>query len=150
MSTTALKSHWLKAPASNVALALIEGNSMPPALAAALQEAVAGWEQVAYLHIVDASGLQREWLDAENRRTGFTSSSEIGTVLRALPHHCVLLDLEQDSGGQLAWLGSVCGHSLRFVELQAGASDQAAQLRRILDIAQELVKHQLQAHFSMC
>jgi len=150
MSTAPLKSQWIIAPTATVTLVLVEGDSMPPVLASALQQAVAGWEQVAYLHISDAGGLQREWLDAENQRTAFNSSSEIGTVLKGLPHGCVLLDLEQDSGGQLAWLGSVCGHSLRFIELQSGEINQPAQLRRILDTAQELVKHQLQAHFSMC
>lgn len=149
MSIASLRSQWIKAPNANVALVLVEGNRMPQALATALHTAIAGWEQVAYLHISDAPALQREWLNAENQRTAFSSTSEIGTLLKALPHHCVLLDLEQDTGGQLAWLGSVCGHSLRFIELQSGESDVAAQLRRI-HTARELVKHQLQDHFSMC
>ncbi|MGI4836135.1 MAG: hypothetical protein ACRYF9_00785 [Janthinobacterium lividum] len=150
MSIASLKSQWIKAPNANVALVLIESNRMPQALALALHDAITDWEQVAYLHISDAMGLQREWLNAENQRTAFSSTSEIGSVLKALPHNCVLLDLEHDSGGQLVWLGSVCGHSLRFIDLQSGESDMDAQLRRILDTAQELVKHQLQDHFSMC
>lgn len=150
MSIAALKSQWIKAPSTNVALVLIEGNRMPQSLASALHDAIVGWEQVAYLHISDAQGLQRDWLNAENQRVGFDSTCEIGTMLKALPHNCVLLDLEQDNGGQLAWLGSVCGHSLRFIELQSGVTEEAAQLQRILDTARELVKHQLQDHFSMC
>jgi hypothetical protein len=150
MSNASLKSQWIKAPNPNVALVLVEGNRMPQALACALHAAIDGWEQVAYLHIDDADGLQRDWLNAENQRVGFDSNCEISAVLRPLPHHCVLLDLEQDAGGQLAWLGSVCGHSLRFLELQSGESDVDAQLQRILDTARELVKHQLQDHFSMC
>lgn len=150
MSTASLKSQWIKAPSTNVALVLVEGNRISQSLASALHEAIAGWEQVAYLHINDAQGLQREWLNAENQRVGFDSNCEIGTVLKALPHNCVLLDLEQDTGGQLAWLGSVCGHSLRFIELQSGESAVDAQLQRILETARELVKHQLQDHFSMC
>jgi hypothetical protein len=150
MLPASLKSQWIKPPTANVALVLVGGTGLPQALASALHDAIAGWEQVAYLHVFDAQGLQRDWLNAENQRIAFDSNCEIGARLKLLPHNCVLLDLEQDTGGQLAWLGSVCGHSLRFIELQSGASDVDAQLRRILDTAQELVKHQLQDHFSMC
>jgi len=106
------------------------------------------WDQVAYLAVKQSEALLVDWL-----RVGSSPEPSAGgdtcyasQLLRSVPHGSFLLEVGTVPG--LTWLGSVCGHPLRVVELGTIASSTAAmdrQVEEVLSATRSLAKSVLQA-----
>lgn len=147
---TSARTLWIKEPAAGVAVVIVSSTDLSGTLALRLKTALEDWDEVAYLQVFDPTALQQEWLAAENQRAGFACTCQASAVLGGLGKNCLLLDIENGRRGELAWLGSVCGHTLRFLELQAGEHLDESQCERIVAALRDLVKHQLEGRYLSC
>ncbi|WP_414154776.1 transketolase [Pseudomonas sp. BNK-43-a] len=143
---------WVKAPSQDVAVVVVSSAALPEILSIGLHAALEGWNEVAHLHVQDMDGLQANWLTAgDGQRTlAAESACEASALLRAVSKRCYLLDLESDGQVRLAWLGSVCGHELRCLQLDPALNRQGSpvtQVEQVVDVARMLVKRILEERF---
>lgn len=143
---------WVKAPARDVAVVVVSSPALAKTISDELAVAISDWDQVAHLCVEDMDGLQADWLAAGG--TGHCVDTAT-VLLRSIPKRCYLLDLETGGQVRLAWLGSVCGHELRCLQLAPELSTPAlnaldataSQVREIVDGIRALVKQVLEERF---
>ena len=93
--------------------------------------------EVARLQVSDAEQLRRQWLDGQ--------TGEADRALGSVHKSCVPLDIEIGHRGELAWLGPVSGHPLRYLGLAPDAGCTG-----ILETLGARVKQQLQERCPAC
>lgn len=144
---------WVKPPLQDVAVVIVSSTALDPEVSDQLAVAIAEWNEVAHLRVEDMDGLQADWLAANEGqppRTGL-AACEASELLRSVSQRCYLLDLESGGHVRLAWLGSVCGHALRCLQLDPAMPAQGAaheQVERVVGVARALVKTLLQERFT--
>lgn len=144
---------WLKDPSGDVAVVIVSSAALAEDVSHGLEAAIADWNEVAHLRVEDMEGLQANWLATDvAHAAGECQASE---MLRAVSKRCYLLDLESDGPVRLAWLGSVCGHELRCLQLEPALSAQAQaqiqaqeQVAQVMEVARSLVKTILEERFA--
>ncbi|MEN2397605.1 transketolase [Pseudomonas halotolerans] len=139
---------WIKEPSADAGVVIVTSAALPKYMIDKLHVAIDDWDQVAYLAVKQAEALMVDWL-----RVGSNPQPSAGgevcyasQLLRAVPHGSFLLEVGTFSG--LTWLGSVCGHPLRVVELGEIASSTVAmdrQVEEVLLATRSLAKSVLQA-----
>ncbi|MGE7990158.1 transketolase [Pseudomonas sp. NPDC089554] len=140
---------WLKEPSREVAVVIVSSTALAEDVSQGLEAAIADWNEVAHLRVEDMEGLQANWLATDvAHASGECQASEL---LRAVSKRCYLLDLESDGSVRLAWLGSVCGHELRCLQLEpalAAQGEAQEQVVRVVEVARSLVKTILEERFA--
>ncbi|CAM2765685.1 MULTISPECIES: transketolase [Pseudomonas] len=141
---------WIKAPSADVAVVIVTSATLPQYMIDRLHVAIDEWDQVAYLAVKQAAALRADWL-----RDGSSPQPSAGgyvchasQLLRSVSHGSFLLDVEMGTDPGMTWLGSVCGHPLRVVELGAIASSTVQmdrQVEAVLSATRCLAKSVLQA-----
>lgn len=144
---------WLKEPSRDVAVVIVSSAALAEDVSHGLEGAIANWNEVAHLRVEDMDGLQANWLAASGKpaSTLDTSECQASELLRAVSKRCFLLDLESAGSVRLAWLGSVCGHELRCLQLEPALlaeGETQAQVARVVDVARSLVKTILEERFA--
>lgn len=156
MLATAELATWVKAPSNDAAVVIVSSASLPRHLIDTLHLAIVDWDEVAYLCVNDTDALQQNWLNGESRQGNLNPSSncQASAILRSISKRCYLLDVEENGGqARLAWLGSVCGHQLRFLQLDQVISPDSPnatlerQAERVLYAARGLVKGVLEERY---
>lgn len=137
---------WIKEPAPTVAVVIVSSSTITPGLALRLKASLQDWDEVAYLQVHEPDALYKQWLTFQ----GNPGSCAASALLGRLGKHCQLLNIESGQRGDLAWLGSVRGHWLRFLALPGGGNDEEHQCKRVLDVLRELVRHQLAERYPAC
>jgi hypothetical protein len=131
---------------------IVSNAGLPKYLIDRLHMAIVDWSEFSYLIVRDPRQLQDNWLDAENRQDcpGEDANCVASQLLRAVSKNCYLLDVEDGDQACLAWLGSVCGHELRYlrlrqtVSLESSKSSMDEQVEQILSVGRELLRHILE------
>ncbi|WP_455911932.1 transketolase [Pseudomonas putida] len=141
---------WIKQPSADAGVVIVTSAALPQYMIDKLHVAIDDWDQVAYLAIKQSEALRADWL-----RAGSSPENSVGgdacfvsQLLCSVSHGSFLLDVEVGMVSGLTWLGSVCGHPLRVVELGKVASSTAAmdqQVEEVLSAARSLAKSLLQA-----
>lgn len=149
MHSTLEAAVWIKEPLPDVGVVIVTSAALPKYIIDKLHIAIDDWDQLAYLVVRHSSDFMLDWL-----RAGLIESESNSPVpchasqlLRSLTKGCYLLDVEIGPKPDLAWLGSVCGHKLRFVNLGNVALTDAGldqQVEGILAVARSLAKNVLQ------
>lgn len=141
---------WIKQPSADAGVVIVTSTALPQYMIDKLHVAIDDWDQVAYLAIKQSEALRVDWLRAgsspENSAGG--DACFVSQLLCSVSHGSFLLDVEVGMVSGLTWLGSVCGHPLRVVELGKIASSTAAmdqQVEEVLSAARSLAKSLLQA-----
>lgn len=137
---------WIKEPVSTVAVLIVSSGDIAPSLAQRLKAALHGWDEVAYVQVLEPDVLYQQWLKHQNS----ASSCDASVLLGRLGMQCQLLNIENGQRGELAWLGSVRGHWLRFLALPPPVTDAQHQCARVLEVLRELVKNQLAQRYLNC
>ncbi|MGJ7513059.1 transketolase [Pseudomonas baetica] len=140
---------WVKAPSANAGVVIVTSAALPQYMIDQLRLAIDDWDQVGYLVVRQSTALMLDWL-----RVGSSTieSTQVDTcdarqLLSGVSKGCFLLDVEIDPIPGLAWLGSVCGHTLRVLEVGQVESSSAAmdrQVESILSVTRALAKNVLQ------
>ncbi|MGF6695367.1 hypothetical protein M2318_005469 [Metapseudomonas resinovorans] len=146
---------WVKEPSREVAVVIVSSAGLPKYIIDGLNVAIADWEEVAYLIVRDMDSLQENWLNtgSEQESKSKLANCQASELLRSISKSCYLLDVEEGGQVRMAWLGSVCGHKLRFLQLdQVMSADSPkatldAQVERVLSAARALVKTILEERF---
>ena len=151
MTVTTKCAVWIKQPTRDVGVVVVSSASLPQGFIQRLSAALDDWDEVAYLMVERGEQLQSDWLHAEG--AAVSSGCEATQLLRAIPKGCFLLDIEDGQNARLTWLGSVYGHTLRFLELAQMTTDSPAALltseaERVVLMAQMLVKQLLEERFT--
>ncbi|MDB6443216.1 transketolase [Pseudomonas sp. 21TX0197] len=139
---------WIKEPSADAGVVIVTSAALPKYMIDKLHVTIDDWDQVAYLAVQQSEALKVDWL-----RVGSSAQPSAGgdacyasQLLRGVPHDSFLLEVGTVPG--LTWLGSVCGHPLRVVELGTIASSTAAmdrQVEEVLSATRRLAKSVLQA-----
>ena len=149
------RAQWMKPVSQETGVIIISNANLSPRLIEYLSHELSDWPQVAWLMIRQSATLEDEWLDAENRLFDAhrVSECEISQLLGAIPKTCYLLDVEASHPAHLAWLGSVCGHKMHFLELirpeeqMPSSNSPQAQVEEILAATRFLMRCYLQEHY---
>lgn len=149
MHATSQSAVWIKEPSAEAGVVIVTSAALPKYMIDKLHMAIDDWDQVAYLAVKQSRELMLDWL-----RVGFNpgqstrvDACDAGQLLRYVSKGSFLLDVEVGAAPGLAWLGSVCGHPLRVVELGEVASSSAAmdrQVEAVLSATRSLAKSVLQ------
>ncbi|TNB85917.1 transketolase [Pseudomonas sp. Fig-3] len=153
MHTISQSAVWIKAPLTDVGVVIVTSAELPEYFIDTLQVAIKDWDQVAYLVVKQSHEFMLDWLRAGSEASESNSSSlcHASQLLRSVSKGCYLLDVEVSPLPSLTWLGSVCGHTLRFVKLGKVELTDAAmdkQVEKILSVARDLAKSVLQERYS--
>ncbi|SCX85677.1 transketolase [Pseudomonas sp. NFACC37-1] len=140
---------WIKEPSPDVGVVIVISASLPKYIIDQVHIALDDWDQVAYLAVHRPAELMRDWLQsgAKPTQSGTPSHGQARQLLSPVCPNCFLLDVEVEAIPSLAWLGSVCGHKLRVLELSLdGLSnvEMDQQVERILSAARTLARCLLQ------
>lgn len=144
---------WLKEPSHEVAVVIVSTSALAEDASLGLAAAISGWNEVAHLRVEDMDGLQANWLEAAGKPASAFEANpcQASELLRAVSKRCYLLDLESAGPVRLAWLGSVCGHELRCLQLEpalAAEGQAQEQVARVVEVARSLVKRILEERFA--
>ena len=141
---------WIKEPSADAGVVIVTSAALPPYMIDKLHVAIDEWDQVAYLAVKQSEALRLDWLRAgsspEPSAGGYACHAS--QLLRCVSHGSFLLDVEMGTDSGMTWLGSVCGHPLRVVELGTIASSTAQmdqQVEAVLAATRSLAKSVLQA-----
>lgn len=140
---------WVKEPLADVGVVIVTSAALPKYIIDKLHVAIDDWDQVAYLVVKQSSEFMLDWLraGAERSESNPSTTCHASQLLRSVSKGCYLLDVEVSPLPSLTWLGSVCGHKLRFVKLgKAALSDPAMdkQVEEILSVTRTLAKSVLE------
>ncbi|HEF4759618.1 TPA: transketolase [Pseudomonas putida] len=140
---------WLKEPSANAGVIIVTSAVLPDYMIGKLQLAIDDWDQVALLVVRQSTALMLDWLRVGSSALESTpvANCDAGHLLNGVSKGCFLLDVETGPVPGLAWLGSVCGHTLRVLEVGSVASSSAAMDRQvdgILSVTRALAKNVLQ------
>ena len=144
MHATSQSAVWIKEPSTEAGVVIVTSTALPKYMIDQLHVAIDDWDQVAYLAVTHSRALMLDWLRVGS---SFEPSCEASQLLHTVSKGSFLLDVEVDSVPGLTWLGSVCGHPLRVVELGPIASTAAEmdrQIETIIAATQQLAKSVLQ------
>ncbi|MGC6371899.1 transketolase [Pseudomonas sp. K2I15] len=141
---------WIKQPSADAAVVIVTSVALPQYMIDKLHLAIDDWDQVAHLAIQQSEALRVDWLRAGSspEKSAGGDACYASQLLRCVPHGSFLLDVEVGTAPGLTWLGSVCGHPLRVVELGKIASSTAAmdrQVEEVLSATRGLAKSLLQS-----
>lgn len=135
---------WIKGPMANAGVVIVISPSLPRYIAHKLQIAIDDWDQVACLRVEQPKQLMHDWLRAETSPSESVSPPCVANqLLGSIAKSCLLLAVEVAPASHLTWLGSVCGHKLRFVELDSAAQSYEVmdrQVEQVLSVARSLAK----------
>lgn len=141
---------WIKEPSADAAVVIVTSAALPHYMIDKLHVAIDEWDQVAYLAVKQSEALMLDWLrvgsSPEQSAGGYACHAS--QLLRCVSHGSFLLDVEMGADSGMTWLGSVCGHPLRVVELGKVASSTAQmdqQVEAVLSATRSLAKSVLQA-----
>lgn len=140
---------WIKAPSADVGVVIVTSAALPHYMIDQLHAAIDDWDQVAYLAVQHSRQLMLDWLQVGSspEPSTPTDASDAGHLLRGVAKGSFLLDVETGAELGLTWLGSVCGHPLRVVELGAVATSSEGmdqQVEHVLSATRRLAKSLLQ------
>lgn len=140
---------WIKEPSADVGVVIVISASLPKYIIDQVHVAIDDWDQVAYLAVQRPAELMLDWLQsgAKPMQSVTTSRCQAKQLLSPVCPNCFLLDVEVEAVPGLAWLGSVCGHKLRVLELSIdgpSSTDMDQQVERILSAAKTLARCLLQ------
>lgn len=140
---------WIKEPSADVGVVIVVSASLPEYIVDQVQVAIDDWDQVAYLAVQRPADLMLDWLQSGAKPTQSTTPSvgQARQLLSPVCPNCFLLDVEVEAVPSLAWLGSVCGHKLRVLELSLAALSKVEMdqhVERILAAARSLARCLLQ------
>ncbi|VVP80779.1 hypothetical protein PS914_02171 [Pseudomonas fluorescens] len=140
---------WVKEPSADAGVVIVTSAALPKYIIDKLHVAIDDWDQVAYLVVEHSTELMLDWLrvGSNSLETPPGPPCDATQLLRCVSKSCFLLDIEVSPIPGLTWLGSVCGHKLRVVELGTVASSNAAmdqQVEAILSVIRTLAKSVLQ------
>lgn len=148
MYTTSEFAVWIKQPLPNTGVVIVTHAALPKYVIDQLNIAIDDWDQVAYLIVKQSSELMLDWLRAgsDQSESNPMTACHAAKLLQSVPKNCFLIDAEVSLTPNLSWLGSVCGHKLRFVNLDPPKPSNAAmdqQVEKILSLARTLAKNML-------
>lgn len=136
MQMTSQSAIWIKEPSPEAGVVIVTSAALPKYMIDKLHVAIDDWDQVAYLAVQQSRELMLDWL-----RVGFNpgqstrvDACDASQLLRCVSKGSFLLDVEVGAAPVLTWLGSVCGHPLRVVELGEVASSNAEMDRQVEDV----------------
>ncbi|AHL34313.1 transketolase [Pseudomonas brassicacearum] len=140
---------WIKEPSADVGVVIVISASLPKYIIDQVHVALDDWDQVAYLAVQRPAELMLDWLQsgAKPTQSGTPSCGQARQLLSPVCPNCFLLDVEVEAIPSLAWLGSVCGHKLRVLELSLDGLSNVKmdqQVERILSAARILARRLLQ------
>jgi hypothetical protein len=149
MYTTSEFAVWIKQPLPNTGVVIITHAALPKYIIDKLHVAIDDWDQVAYLIVKQPRELMLDWLRASSDQSDSNTMTacHAGKLLHSVSKNSFLIDVEVSLTPNLAWLGSVCGHKLRFVKLSPSEPFNAAmdqQVEKILSMARTLAKNVLE------
>ncbi|WP_392890058.1 transketolase [Pseudomonas migulae] len=147
MHATSQSAVWIKEPSMEAGVVIVTSAALPKYMIDKLHVAIDDWDQVAYLAVTQSRALMLDWL---RLGSSLGQSCEASQLLHAVSKSSLLLDIEVDSMPGLTWLGSVCGHPLRVVELGTVAASDAAmdrQVDAIITATRSLAKSVLQDRY---
>ncbi|WP_433735537.1 transketolase [Pseudomonas putida] len=136
---------WLKEPTPGAGVVIVISAALPDDMIDKLHLTIDDWDQVACLVVTQPTALMLDWLRAGSETQ--IPRCDASQLLRCVAKGCFLLDIEMGPMPGLAWLGSVCGHTLRVLEVGPVASTSSAmdqQLDSILSVTRALAKNVLQ------
>lgn len=154
MNIMSLAAAWIKPPSANVGVVIVISASLPRYIIDQVYSAIDDWDQVAYLAVDRPTELLHDWLQSGFKPTqsGTSSSCQARQLLQSVCPSCFLLDIEVEADPNLAWLGSVCGHKLRVIQLNLdGPSglNMDQQVEEILSAARSLARCLLQERYML-
>lgn len=131
---------WVKEPFPDVGVVIVTTAALPKYIIDKLHIAIDNWDQVAYLVVKQSSEFMLDWLRAESipADSSLPTACHASQLLRSVSKGCYLLDIEASPLPSLSWLGSVCGHKLRFVKLGKIEQSNAAMDRQVENILSEV------------
>lgn len=131
---------WVKEPFPDVGVVIVTTAALPKYIIDKLHIAIDNWDQVAYLVVKQSSEFMLDWLRAESIQADSSrpTACHASQLLRSVSKGCYLLDIEASPLPSLTWLGSVCGHKLRFVKLEKTELSNAAMDRQVENILSEV------------
>lgn len=140
---------WIKPPSADAGVVIVTSAALPSYLIDQLRGAIDDWDQVACLAVSDSQQLMREWLQVgcSPECAELANASDAGHLLCHVARGSFLLDVETGAEPGLAWLGSVCGHVLRVIDLGVVATSREGmdqQVEDILSATRHLAKSLLQ------
>ena len=138
---------WIKEPSADAGVVIVTSAALPKYMIDKLHVAIDDWDQVAYLAVKQSRALMLDWL-----RVGSSpeQACDARQLLRGVCKSSFLLDVEVGTVPGLTWLGSVCGHPLRVVDLGTIASTHTAmdrQVEAVLLATRSLAKSVLQERY---
>ncbi|NQD96569.1 transketolase [Pseudomonas sp. CrR25] len=131
---------WVKEPFPDVGVVIITTAALPKYIIDKLHIAIEDWTQVAYLVVKQSSEFMLDWLRAESIQADSSppTTCHASQLLSSVSKGCYLLDIEACPLPSLTWLGSVCGHKLRFIKLGKIELSNAAMDRHVDNILSEV------------
>ena len=141
---------WIKEPSADAGVVIVTSAALPKYMIEKLHVVIDDWDQVAYLTVKQSEALMADWLrvGSNPERSAGGEACYASQLLRSVSHGSFLLVVEAGTDSGLTWLGSVCGHPLRVVELGDVASSTAQmdlQVEEVLSATRSLAKSVLQA-----
>ena len=138
---------WIKEPSAEAGVVIVTSAALPNYMIEQLHVAIDDWDQVACLAVTQSRALMLDWL-----RVGASLESvcDASQLLHAVSRGSFLLDVEIGPVPGLTWLGSVCGHPMRVVELGTVEASDAAmdrQVEAIITATRILAKSVLQERY---
>jgi hypothetical protein len=124
---------WVKEPLPGVGVVIVTSAALPKYIIDRLHIAIDDWDQVAYLVVTSSHDFLLDWLLAESNPSASTLP-HANKLLRSVSKGCYLLDIEDSPSPRLAWLGSVCGHKLRLLNLGHIEQSKVAMDKQVEDI----------------
>lgn len=127
---------WIKEPSADAGVVIVTSAALPKAMIDQLHMAIDDWDQVAYLVVTHSRQLMLDWLrvGSSPERSPLTPDSDAFQLLRHVARGSFLLDVETGAEPGLTWLGSVCGHPLRVVDLGTVALSSEGMERQVEDV----------------
>ncbi|MNI38116.1 hypothetical protein D3C73_922460 [compost metagenome] len=140
---------WIKEPSADVGVVIVSSVELPKYMIDQLHLAIDDWDQVAYLAVNQSRQLMLDWLRVESGSppSSLADASDARQLLCRVAKGSFLLEVEAGTSPGLAWLGSVCGHPLRVIDLGAVASSveqMDQQVEQVLAAIRRLAKSLLQ------
>ncbi|MHC8286065.1 transketolase [Pseudomonas sp. XS1P51] len=149
MQATSQSAVWIKEPSADAGVVIVTSAALPKYMIDKLHVAIDDWDQVAYLVVTQSRALMLDWLrvGSNPEQSSLVDGCDASQLLCSVSKGSFLLDVEVGAVPGLTWLGSVCGHPLRVVELGTVASSSAAmdrQVEEVLSVTRRLAKSVLQ------
>lgn len=138
---------WIKEPSADAGVVIVTSAALPKYMIDKLHVAIDDWDEVAYLAVTQSRALMLDWLRVGSNPEQSIDACDASQLLRGVSKSSFLLDVDVGAVPGLTWLGSVCGHPLRIVELGTIASSNAAmdrQVEEVLSVTRRLAKSVLQ------